>query len=195
MGKDWNAELEKVNADMAKLTAELEAHGSAQTTSQTCKECVDNPRGSGLDSARVHSRPARALLSLPCAGRSTTAAGTLGIARRGPVAPHAAQLIFVCRARPAALALLARARAPAGCRGTSRPKWRTTCSSTRARIIRTSSRRRGAVSVPRDKQRALPTRARRALTSRPRALSQAAALCAEVPVAIPVGQPAAVGDR
>ena len=45
MGKDWNAELEKVNADMAKLTAELEAHGSAQTTSQTCKECVDNPRG------------------------------------------------------------------------------------------------------------------------------------------------------
>ena len=41
MGKDWNAELEKVNADMAKLTAELEAHGSAQTTSQTCKECVD----------------------------------------------------------------------------------------------------------------------------------------------------------
>ena len=38
MGKDWNAELDKVNADMAKLKAELDAHGTAQATSKTCGE-------------------------------------------------------------------------------------------------------------------------------------------------------------
>ena len=30
MGKDWNAELEKVNNDMRKLQDELDAHGKTQ---------------------------------------------------------------------------------------------------------------------------------------------------------------------